>query len=382
MKKTNLILSLVGIALLSSCGSTPNSSDNSSDANVSNSVENSSSVSSNMDSNVVSSNSSSGTMTLPTNFTLDENMIKREDVVLYIGETYYLPATTNDNYKGAWLDYYIEDKSVANLDAEEIFHGLKEGTTKVRIVADEEYYDDITITVIGDDKMKTDFSTGAGNLYGKSFVVYGDSISDVNVTAYPNNRPAFWCEQLRDKYNMTMYNHAKSGYTAGYCKGLMKNGGQITLVGTSVVKQAQSLEDISKSDYAFIYFGNNDFTYGCTLGEIGEVNDGNYNAIESFRGSYSYIIDKIRSANPDIKIVCLSLSYSTWGLNPADTTVEYAKTRKDMCGIVKEIAEAKECKYIDIFDLWNETTFTTHCPDGIHPQTSGYELLVERILEN
>ena len=375
MKKTSLILSLIGIVLLSSCGNTTHSGDSNS------------SVSNSSNSDVFSSITSESS-TSDIEFTLDENMIQNEEVVICLGDTYYLPVTVNDDYKDAWLDYYIDDKSIVTLDADEIFHGLKEGSTKVRIVADDTYYDDITITVIGEDKMKTDFKTDGGNLYGKSFAIFGDSISDVTVSAYPSyerpdlQRAYFWCEQLRDKYNMTMYDYAVNGGTVGYCQGLMNLGAPFSKVGNYVVNQPQCLEDVAKSDYAFIYFGNNDASYGCRIGEIGEVDDGNYRNKESFKGSYSYLIDKIRSANPDIKIVCLSLSHSTWKINPTNPDVEYAKTRQELCDVVKDIAEAKECKYINIFDLWDDETGKDHCPDGIHPHTSGYDLIVKRILEN
>ncbi len=371
MKKSILNCLLLSTLLLVSCNGNNNNS---------NSNENSSELE--------SSSSQNSTQSVFKDGALENNVLK-----MPINDSYYIPYLLNDQYQNSFIDVIIDDKNIAKFEIKthdnedknekeyDYICGLKTGSTKATIIIDETYEEEFTITVTEENAMDGNFKTGIKNLYGKSFTVFGDSISEISYSNY-KEWPDFWCDQLVSKYEMTMYNYAIGGATIGYCRG---NESHKTIVGTYVIKNnMEARKNLEKSDYAFIYFGNNDFSYRCIIGELGDVNDENYGTKESFKGSYSYLIDEIRKCNPTIKIVCLSLSYSTWPLSNNISTPEgqYCKTRSDMRYVVKEIAEAKNCKYIDVFDLWNGENYAQYIPDGMHPQTAGYELIVNRILEN
>lgn len=358
MKKSLLNLCLLSSLLLISCGSTTTPSDNISDDG----------------------------------YTVKEDIYDGTTLELSAHDSIYVNYLLDTSYQDSYVEVYIDNRDVAKFEIREIenqeyafISALQEGTTKATIIVDDTYKDEITINVTGDSLMGN-FKTDAKHLYNKTFTVFGDSISDIKTTAYEANRPDYWCEQLVSKYNMTMYNYAIGGSTTGYCRGLVNRDESFkTIVGTFIItNNKEARQNVALSDYVFIYFGNNDYTYRSILGKIGDVNKDNYDNTESFKGSYSYLIDEIRSCNPNAKIVCLSLSYSTWGLSDGVTTPEgqYCKTRSDMRDVVKEIAETKNCKYIDIFELWNSTNWQTYIPDGIHPQTAGYDLIVEEILKH
>ena len=96
---------------------------------------------------------------------------------------------------------------------------------------------------------------------------------------------------------MTMYNYAKSGSTTGVCQQQVEGTGAWVkdIMGTTMVRNTHAKADIQRSDYVFIFLGNNDFSYRSEIGTIGEVTDENYWSKESFKGAYSYIISKISS---------------------------------------------------------------------------------------
>ena len=218
------------------------------------------------------------------------------------------------------------------------------------------------------------FKFDYARLHKKTFTVFGASNSDITVipSSY-TQRQKLWCEQLAERFDMTMYNYAKSGATAGYCEGLVgKNPGRISIVGTYVVNRQEIIEGIKNSDYVFFNFGGNDTSYSCKIGEVGEVNEENYLTKESFKGSYSYMIDKVRSINPNIKVVCMGMTPSTWA---APTY-----SRPYMDGIIQDLAQEKNCKYVYFLDAWGENEFDTYAPDGTHPLTKGHTLLVEKLL--
>ena len=304
-----------------------------------------------------------------------DTILAMETLEVGVKEKYNLRVMLEEQYQNAWLDIYVDDFDILTPDAEDNINGMSEGVANVKIVVEETYIDELQVIVKPQEEMNKTFKFDKGRLVNKTFSVFGDSISDVSVTAYPSNRPTFWCEKLASDYNMTMHNFAISGSTTGYCKGLVsRDPSFITIVGNYVATKNEVKNAVQASDYAFIYFGNNDATYSCNIGEYGDVNEENFQTKESFKGSYTFLIDQIRSYNPDVRIVCLSLSYSSWG--------EPAYTRQHLSEVVEGIADYKNAKYVYIYDLWNASTMSTHCPDGIHPQTSGYELIVDRIMNS
>ena len=274
----------------------------------------------------------------------------------------------------------ISNNDGATYDVNNNIIGKNKGETMVKVIFStdtELVYSTLKVIVKEVKSVQSDFKTSEGDLKNKTFTVLGDSISDINVTAYPDNRPTFWCEMLRDRLNMKLYDFAISGSCAGFLKQQSDAIGKDYanyIQGSNVVNKEEVKTAVSKSDYVFLYFGNNDVTYNTNIGDYNDINDDNYKDVESFKGAYTYIINKIKSYNPNVKIVCLSLSYSTWGIGKT--------TRSELADIVGDIASYNNVKYINIYHLWNESNYETYNPDGIHPQTSGYELIVDRILNS
>ncbi|MCI5745828.1 MAG: SGNH/GDSL hydrolase family protein [Erysipelotrichaceae bacterium] len=369
MKKEKYISCFAFIALIiSSCSNniTDSLSSDLSSIDESNSKETSSieeSISVNESSNNLSQSNNSEDDILKI-----DSIIPYDEIEIAVNEQYNLASLYED--QSAIFEIVSDDLSIVAPDEFDCINGLKEGSCNVRFYVYNVGYDDVLIHVKDKEYMQKNIKLNAGNLTNKTFTVFGDSISDVKVTAYNDNRPTFWCEQLVDRFDMTMYNEAISGSTTGYCNARPEI---FSICGTYVVNLANVKKELAMSDYAFIYFGNNDATYNSTIGEIGDITDNNFHELESVKGAYSYIIDKIRMANENITIICLSMSYSTWSAQEGRIKTNQA---------IKEVVEEKNCKYIDIFTLWNASNYTTYCPDGIHPQTAGYNLIVDAILSS
>ncbi len=363
MKKSLiLVFTLLAPITLYSCNSNDIKSDKAS-------LENSSTSS--------SDNSSTSSSTIE--MTQDDSLLKKHEIVIHTGELYSVDYLVNSS-KYFPTEMEFEDKEIAFYDIDNNIIGRKKGETSVKVIFPTEssyVYANLKVIVKDVKTVQSNFTTSENDLKNKTFTVLGDSISDINVTAYPDKRPTFWCEMLRDRLNMKLYDFAISGSCAGLCKQQSNNIGKDYanyIQGSNVVNKTEVMDAVAKSDYVFLYFGNNDVTYDTNIGDYNDINDDNYKDVESFKGAYTYIINKIKSYNPNVKIVCLSLSYSTWGIGKT--------TRSELADIVGDIASFNNVKYINIYHLWNESNYQTYNPDGIHPQTSGYELIVDKILNS
>ena len=307
-------------------------------------------------------------------YIFDDSILKYEELEIGVNDSYNIRKSVINEFKDSWMNIYIDNMDFATADVYDNINGFIEGVCEVNVVFDETYFDRFTLKVMSQEYINENFKFDYARLHEKSFTVFGASNSDITVkpSSY-EQRQTLWCEQLVSRYDMTMYNYAKSGSTAGYCKGFLGNNSErITIVGTYIINQKKIIDSIENSDYVFFNFGGNDTTYSCELGEVGEVNEDNYLQKESFKGSYSYMIDKVRSINPNIKVICKGMTPSTWA---APT---YSRVYMDE--IIKEIAQEKKCKYVYLLGLWEDNEFSKYCPDGTHPLTIGHELLVERLI--
>lgn len=324
-------------------------------------------------------------MVVDEEFEANESLFDIESINLAVGETYNLSYMINNidfNHKEGNYLVVNQYDGVVGFDNTNVISGVALGTTKIKVVS-KGFYDEITINVLEDEYMDINFTTDLGRLANKSFTVFGDSITDITTSAY-SEKQDFWCEQLVRKADMTMYNYAKSGSTTGVCQQQVEGTGAWVkdIMGTTMVRNTHAKADIQRSDYVFIFLGNNDFSYRSEIGTIGEVTDENYWSKESFKGAYSYIISKIREYNPEVRIVCMGLSTSTWGYGADDASKNHAKTREQLANVVGIIADELDCKFINMYGLWTTSQMNTYCSDGIHPLSAGYDLMVEKILNS
>ena len=313
----------------------------------------------------------------------DDDLFKNDSLEIGVNEKYNLNVmcTLTDF---SWIEMRSSNNDVAFYDVNNNILGKSLGSAIIAVMVDD-YYDIIHVEVKDDGYIQQNLILDPGRLYNKAFTILGDSISDNSVSAY-DNPPFKWGEQLQSLYGGKIYNYAKSGSTCGMCRRQMeKVPSARSIITTHMINLQMVKEAIRESDFVYIFIGANDATFGTNIGKIGDINDDNIDTYESFKGSYSYVVNKIREINPQAKIIAIGITYSTWGIEPyANNNYEdfsYAKSRAELDLIIKDMATELNLKYIYTYDLWNNTNWQSYIPDGIHPITEGYNLIVDRIVE-
>ncbi len=131
-----------------------------------------------------------------------------------------------------------------------------------------------------------------------------------------------------------------------------------------------------KPDYASILIGVNDVWH--------EIGSNNGVSAEKFEKIYTMLIEEIKEALPDIKIIILApFVLEGPATTPTETCPnkwEYFKTEVALrAAAAKRIAEKFNLSFIElqpIFDKACESESTTYwLADGVHPTSAGHELI-------
>lgn len=311
----------------------------------------------------------------------DKDLIADDSIVLSKDDKYNIYGALGDN--SPWLEMYTTNKDLVSFDIQGNIIGKNIGNVEVYVVVDETVYDIINIEIKDLEEMRTNFSTSSAFLQNKTVTIFGASVSDPAIKPYSDDFVG-WYMTLETRYHMTVNNFAKSGSTVGFCRGL--GSSHTSIMADTLINLYKCKTAVENSDFVFLNLGNNDGTQGCNIGDYDDVNDDNYLVTESLKGSYAYLLRKIYSYNPNVKIVALGPAYSTWTITPySNNEMEnytYAKTRKQLSDVIKDVAEHENIKFIPLIDLWDNETIKTYAPDGIHPNSEGHELMIQRLLGN
>lgn len=227
------------------------------------------------------------------------------------------------------------------------------------------------------------------DLSGKNLVVFGDSVSAV---ATINNSKATYSYLFASNYKMNLVNnYAIGGTTATY----MYQGSNIykeyasnseAIDGCRVVNKAYLNNELNNIDYAFIAFGHNDQYFQPPISVLNDrryCDDDTFSTCRSYKSSYRYMINVLRKANPNVKIILLNCTYSEYDKNlpsPYGSKYSYLDYRL----ATTQIAAEMNCKLID---PWNymEPYFDfnkgfTYYKDSVHITEKGHKLLADYII--
>ena len=94
---------------------------------------------------------------------------------------------------------------------------------------------------------------------------------------------------------------------------------------------------------------------------------------ESFYEAYKYLIDQLLAVNPDMQIIVCTVPYAysdIWGINNDNIANIIAPVQRD-------IAEDYNLELIDLYEYSQNKGHLF--PDGVHPNTKGYEMFVKII---
>jgi lysophospholipase L1-like esterase len=195
------------------------------------------------------------------------------------------------------------------------------------------------------------------------WVSYGDSITfGVGVDFVNGEKP--WQDYIKERYDIGT--HIKMGI--GYSTLAYKSSNTEKAFCNDDRLNALIAE---APDIVTILGGANDYIFSIPIGTEEDVVNKN---IETFKGAYAYIIDKILTAKPDTVIVLLGMFLNAMG-NYAPNPNKLHQL-KEYADATKEIAEYFGLPFVDLnecgFNKYNfNDTDGVFSTDGIHPNKEG-----------
>ena len=141
-----------------------------------------------------------------------------------------------------------------------------------------------------------------------------------------------------------------------------------------------STTNFNKLNVLTIFFGTNDFTGNVILGAIDSIDT------TTFNGAINYIIDKILTAYPHIKIVFITPTHRFIQDNKIDDVDVVPNTLgKYLIEYVNAIIERANYNHIPVLDMYRNSGFNKYNHqyyfgiDGVHPNAIGYTYIANKI---
>lgn len=235
------------------------------------------------------------------------------------------------------------------------------------------------------------FSELLTNGKGKKLIVIGDSLSAEETY---NNAGKTYCSVIAEKTGMIFKkNYAIGGTTATYMfpgshVEIEYKDHKVAIDGCRVSKKAFENHEFDDVDYAFIEYGHNDQYFNDPISVPGDdvYNIDNFDNAHSFKGSYRFIINLLRKANPNIRIILMNCTYSEYDLEYRSKDWKYTLTFADYRQAIKELAEEMNCKYLEPWDymkpVFDGRTTKEYYHDVCHISPKGHAYLAEFIMKN
>ena len=308
--------------------------------------------------------------------------VEIDDIHLEVGETYYLKEVLAD-YKG--LIVVSQNNEITSYNSQsKMLNAYKEGETNV--VLKYKGQNQLVKVVVG--KIGANYKFSKERLYSKGIVAFGDSVT---ADATIGNSGKTYSRRFASRFEMNyLRNYAIGGTTATY----MYKGSNIykeyannktAIDGCRVVYNAYKNGELTNVDYAFIAYGHNDQYFQPPITVQGDeiyCVDGTFATCNSYKGSYRYMINVLREANPNIRIIVLNCTYSEYdNANPSPYGSKYCY--EDYRIATKEIAEEMGCKYIDPWDymkeLYDYGKGNINYSDSVHITAIGHQKLSQFI---
>ena len=290
-----------------------------------------------------------------------------------------------DNYiiENEGSEVFIYDESFVRLE-DNCLIGLKEGETYLLIKSNDRYQKVIVnVAPTGTYHSSWNFSQMQK---GESIVAFGDSVT-ANATI---GIDATYVRRISKTYGLDFKaNYAIGGTTGTYMyegSNIWKEYKTLTdvLDGPRRVKQAVDNGEIDGVDYAFIAYGHNDQYFQPPITVEGDdvYNIDNFDNAHSFKGSYRFMVNYLRKANPNIKIILLNCTYSEYCLDSGRNWGSLY-LYKDYRKAITELAEELDVKLVDPWN-YTKTIFDAYAKriyykDVVHLNVKGHDKLGEYI---
>ena len=310
-----------------------------------------------------------------------------DSIDIEIDETYTLKYIINAN-EGMTAESLNSD--VIKFE-ENVITGLKKGEATIELTLGTKKQK-IQVNVHDKGALSTSFTFEVGRFAGKNLVAFGDSVT------YPASvgGDKTYVEYLGAKLRLRTYSNFAIGGTTGT---YMYEGSNIykeyygnsdvewAIDGVRTVKNKYDNGDLNNVQYAIIAFGHNDQYFQPPLTSEGDdVYDINsFDSCHSFKGSYRHMINTLKQANPDMRIIILGCTYSQYDLsNPSRYGHTY--NYQDYRNAMKEVAEELNVSFIDPWDYlmpyYDNYDNKFYYNDSVHLSTHGHKLLANYICDS
>jgi lysophospholipase L1-like esterase len=231
-------------------------------------------------------------------------------------------------------------------------------------------------------------------LKGKKIAHFGDSITEFGT--YP--------EQVAQMTGATTYDCSFGGATMSFHPDANYNALSMTKLADAIATGDWTIQDTAianlkatgddnttnyntlKSiswatmDAITINYGTNDFGNGVAIGDVNTVN------LQTFAYAVRYVIEKILTAHPHLKIYFVTPIYRySWGMTNTDSD---SKPRSDgglyLYNYTDKILEVAKKYHVPALDLYNRSginllTKDYYLSDGTHCTPKGYTLIADKI---
>lgn len=272
----------------------------------------------------------------------------------------------------------VRDESIIKYE-DKYLTALKEGTTYIAVKVGEQYQK-VNIEVSKEGTLKRAFNFSSMQR-GQKIVAFGDSVT-ANATI---GADLTYVRQLANAYGLNFVNNYAIGGTTATYQFPGSNidreyhGSTTAIDGVRVVKQAYDNGELNDIDYAFIAYGHNDHYFQPPLTVEGDDNFdiNSFDSAYSFKGSYRYMINALRLANPNIKIIILNCTYSEYCYDGGAYGNKY--TYNDYRLAQYEIADEMDVKIVDPWNylksIFDGTTRNIYYKDVVHLTVKGHDKL-------
>ena len=226
-------------------------------------------------------------------------------------------------------------------------------------------------------------------LEGKNLAVFGDSVTAV---ATIGNAAATYASRFASHYGMNLLkNYAIGGTTATYTyfgSNIYKEYGESKTIldGCQVMYKAYNNKELDNVDYAIIAYGHNDQYFKPPVNALNDrdyCTSNTYTSCKSYKGSYRYMINMLKKANPEVKVILLNCTYSEYDKanNPAyGSNYNYFDYRY----ATKQIAIEMGCKLIDPWEHMKQyfdfQKGNKYYKDTVHLTIEGHKILADYII--
>jgi lysophospholipase L1-like esterase len=149
---------------------------------------------------------------------------------------------------------------------------------------------------------------------------------------------------------------------------------------TTIISRLKST-NFSQIDYVVFAYGTNDFAYASNLGTKDDSDP-----VGSFYGAINYVINKLQTAFPHLKISMVTTMFSSKiAVDKGDSDITASFYGKYRTEFADTMVEAGGTNHVPVWNAYRNSNINKYnaslylSSDGVHPVQAGYDLLGQKV---